>query len=111
MHVAAGSSSHPEAGFASLTYPDHLGPELKRMKAQIVEHLLEENFRRLSETFNLKPVTREGMTEITNGQPWRILNTRPQSEWKTRYRWERVHHDGECDSGAMCSRCYPYHMR
>lgn len=69
--------------------PRYLGPELKRMKRQIVGHLLDENFRRLVERFNLKPVTRERMREITGGQPWRILNSRPHSEWKPRYCWER----------------------
>jgi len=84
--------------------------ELARCNEESIRGILEEeNFRRLTERFNLKPVTPERMREITGGQPWRILNTRPHSEWKTHYRWERVHHDRECDTGAICSRCYPYH--
>jgi hypothetical protein len=118
VKAAGGKVELAPGGRICVTHaPRHLASELKQLRPEIIRHLEQENFERLKRVFNLKPVTWARMEEITGGQPWQILNTRPRSEWKTRYCWQRVCHEGACDAqletpaGQICSRCYPFFNR
>jgi len=105
VHDAGGRLSIADGGQLDVErVPKCLVPELKRLKARIVDHLLEENFHRLVERFNLKPVPPERLKEIENGRQWRSVsasNLEPtnQARWNgSGYRWQRAPHEVACDS-------------
>jgi len=66
---------------------ESVSKEERRCRAAIVE----ENFRRLAECFNLKEVTRERLREIATGKAWRIFSAKSQPEWQgLTYRWQQA---------------------
>jgi hypothetical protein len=78
--------------------------------------------RALRERFNAHRIDYRRRREIADSKPWRRLNAVPwPKEKRSRYRWEKVEHEGPCNReievgerirpGFVCSKCYPYCKR